>query len=221
VVFAGQSFWLTVVVVDQTNATKTDYCGTTSFTSTDPAAKIENGNMDTYNFTWSSTSNCNVVPNEDGVRIFFNVVFNKLGQQTLIAADTIDGTITGFASIMVVGVDVKLTKVPRLVSGASGDLVKFSVCWSNYSSASAFTFVITDAIPMGTAFFPEASTAAFDCGSTLPMNARVAYSTATSTTPPAAFTEANPVAGTRWLRFTIPQIGINTTGCACYRVSVN
>ncbi len=221
VVYSGQSFWITVVVVDQSNTTKTDYCGTISFTATDPLAKIENGNMDTYNFTWSSTTNCNAAPNEDGVHIFFNVIFNKLGQQTLIGADTVDGTITGFASIMVVGVDVKLTKVPRFVASASGDLVRFQLCWSNYSSASAFTFVITDAIPMGTAFFPEAGTAAFDCGGTLPVNLRVAYSTAASTTPPAAFTEANPIAGTRWLRFTVPQIGINSTGCACYRVTVN
>ena len=54
IVFIGQSFWITVVVVDQTSTTKTDYCGTTSFTSTDPAAKLESGAMDGYNFTWTS-----------------------------------------------------------------------------------------------------------------------------------------------------------------------
>ena len=222
VVFTGQSFWLTVIVTTQGGNTKLDYCGTSSFSSTDPSAKMENAPMDGYNFTWSSAAGgCGSSPFNNGVRVFINVTFNVLGLQTLVANDTTDGSITGLTTIMVVGADVKLTKEPRLTVGASGDTVQFRICWSNYSSASAMTFVITDAIPRGTAFVPEAGTAAFNCGNTLGLAAAVAYSTATSTTPPAAFTEANPVAGTRWLRWTLPMAGVNTTGCICYRVTVN
>ncbi len=74
---------------------------------------------------------------------------------------------------------------------------------------------------MGTVFVPEASSAALDCGNTAGQPLAVSYSTATSTTPPAAFTPGNPIAGTRWLRWTLPFSGLNTTGCACYRVTVN
>ncbi len=227
-VFIGQSFWITVIVASTGGGTQTDYCGTTSFTATDPAAKIENTGMDTYNYTWDSndpgascvgagcTGGC-----DNGVKLFFNVTMTKLGPQTIIANDTIDGSITGLATVMVVGVDIRLTKTPPLAVSASGDTVQFRICWSAYSSASAFTFVITDAVPMGTVFVPEASTAGFDCGNTKGVAPRVAYSTAASVTPPAAFTEANPIAGTRWLRFTIPQIGVATTGCVCFKVTVN
>jgi len=224
-VFTGQSFWITIVVVQgQNGQTKTDYCGTTSFTSTDSTAKVENTAMETYNFTWtSSTGGCSVVPNENGVRIFVNVIFNKLGLQSLVASDIADGTITGLATIMVVGADVKLFKEPRLALMASADTVQFKVCWSNYSSASAFTFVITDAVPMGTTFVPEATTAGFNCGSTDGVTVTVAYSTLTTPTVPlpASFTTANPVTGTRWLRFTVPMAGVQTSGCACYRVTVD
>ncbi len=219
--FAGQPFWITVIVQDLGGTTRSDYCGTTSFSSTDPAAKLEGAAMDAYNFTWSSTVAPCGAGSDNGVRLFFNVTLGRLGLQTIVASDTVDGSIIGLAAIMVVGADVKLTKEPRLAVGASGDTVSFRVCWSNYSSASAFTFVITDAVPLGTAFLPEAGTASFDCGNTAGAAPRVAYSTAASTTPPAAFTEANPLAGTRWLRFTIPQAGVNTTGCVCYRVTVN
>ena len=224
VVFTGQSFWLTIVVIDNGGSTKTDYCGTTSFTSTDPAAKIENSAMDTYNYTWTSSlvaGPCANASGPNGVRIFFQVTFTKLGLQTFIPSDITDGTITGLTTIMVVGADVHLTKEQRFQIAASADTVQFRVCWSNYSSASAFTFVITDAVPMGTTFLPEAGTASFNCGNTDGVAPVVAYSTAPSVTPPAAFTEANPIAGTRWLRFTLPISGVQTTGCICYRVTVN
>ncbi len=221
VAFVGQSFWITVAVYDSTGTTKVDYCGTSSFTSTDPGAQLEGTAMDAYNFTWSSSIACPAAPDENGVRMFVNVTLTRLGLQTIVGTDTVDGSITGLTAVVVVGTDVKLTKEPRLAVGASGDTVSFRVCWSNYSSASAFTFVITDAVPMGTTFLPEAGTAAFDCGSTDGVSIIPAYSTATSVTPPAAFTTANPLAGTRWLRWTIPMAGVATTGCACYRVTVN
>ncbi len=223
IVFSGQSFWITVVVIEAAGGTKTDYCGTTSFTSTDPAAQLEAGPMDTYNFTWSSSTACSAPPDEDGIRVFVNVIFQKLGTQTLIASDIFDGSILGLTAITVVGVDVRLTKEPRLSVRASGDTLQFKVCWSNYSSSSAFTFVITDAVPLGTAFVPEAGTAALNCGNSSGLPLTVAYSTATTATaPPAAsFVAGNPVAGTRWLRWTIPYAGVNMTGCGCYRVSVN
>jgi uncharacterized repeat protein (TIGR01451 family) len=226
VVFSGQPFWITIVVVIGTGTTKQDYCGTTSFTSTDPNAKLQGTGMDLYNYTWKSNAGpvCGSSPFDNGVRLFINVVFTRLGLQTLVAQDTVDGSINGIAGIMVTGADVKFTKTPRLTVGASGDTVSFRVCWSNYSTASAFTFVITDAIPLGTVFVPEAGTAAFDCGSTSGGAPRVAYSQTAQPTPPAAFTEANPTnlpSPVKWLRWTIPMVGINTTGCVCYRVSVN
>ncbi len=219
VVFTGLPFWLTVTVIEA-GVTKTDYCGTSSFTATDPAAKLEGSPMDGYNFIWTSTIACSAAPDENGVRIFVNVILNRLGLQTIIATDTTDGSITGIVAVMVVGADIRLTKTPPLAVSASGDTVSFRICWSNFSSASAFTFVVTDAVPMGSTFVPEAGTAAFNCGNTAGVAPVTAYSTATSVTPP-AFTDGNPIGGTHWLRWTVPQIGVNTTGCLCYRVTVN
>ncbi len=223
-VFIGQSFWITVVVIDATDTTKNDYCGTTSFTSTDPAAKIEGNPMDTYNYTWSSNvTPCGTGPFDNGVRVFVNVSMTKLGIQTLIASDTVDGSITGLGAVMVVGADVKLTKIPPLSVQASGDTVRFRVCWSNYSSASAFTFTVTDAVPLGTTFVPEATLGAYDCGNTTGVGVTTAYSLVTSATPPppGSFINGLPVAATHWLRWTVPYAGVNTTGCFCYRVSIN
>jgi len=224
VVYVGQQFWITVIAIEAGGGgdTKDDYCGTTSFTSTDPGAKIEGTGMDAYNFVWSSGFGCSAAPNENGVKLFFNVSMTKLGMQTIVATDAADGSITGMAVINVVGVDVKLTKEPPLQIAASSDTVRFKLCWSNYSSASAFTFVITDAVPMGTSFLPEAAATALSCGSTDGIALGVAFSLIASPTMPAAasFTTGNPVAGTRWLRWTVPWAGVETTGCACFRVVV-
>ncbi len=229
-VFAGQSFWITVLVIDSAGSTKTDYCGSTSFTSTDSKALIEGTPMDTYNYTWDSNdpgapckgAGC-VNGCDNGVKMFINVTMTKLGLQTIVGMDTVDGSILGLTTVMVVGADVKLTKTPGLSIAASGDTVRFQVCWSNYSSASAFSFVITDAIPMGTTFLPEATTAPFDCGSTDGVAVTVSSSTSTSAVaPPAAsFAAGLPPVGTKWLRWTVPMAGVQTTGCACFRVTVN
>ena len=80
---------------------------------------------------------------------------------------------------------------------------------------------MTDAVPQGTTFVPEATTAPLDCGNTDGTPVVVSYSTATSATPPSPFTTGNPIAGTRWLRWTVGMAGIQTTGCGCFRVSVN
>jgi uncharacterized repeat protein (TIGR01451 family) len=223
VVYSGQSFWITVIVLDSTGTTADDYCGTTSFTSTDPSAKINGSGMDAYNFTWSN----NIVPcnagTDNGVKMFFNVTFNKLGLSAIVAMDTNDGSITGVGVINVVGADVKLFKEPKLSVAASGDTVKFKVCWSNYSSASAFTFVITDAVPAGMTFVPEAAVTALDCGNTDGVALQVTYSTLSVAVMPgaASFTSGNPVGGTRWLRWTVPVAGVQTSGCACFRATVN
>jgi hypothetical protein len=230
VVYSGQSFWITVVVVDATSSTMLDYCGTTSFTSTDPAAKIESAGMDGYNYVWDSnevTATCKgagcVGSCDNGIKMFFNVTFTKLGLNAIVGIDIFDGSITGLGSFMVVGTDVKLFKEPRLVIAASGDTVQFKICWSAYSSASAFTFVITDAVPRGTTYVPEVASAMM-CGSTSGVAAMVAYSPTASASPPATFTSvpsAAPPAGLSWLRWTVPVVGVKTTGCACFRVSVN
>ena len=230
VVYAGASFWITVVVLDTSGDTKTDYCGTTSFTSTDPSAQLQGVGMSSYDYTWDSNDSgatckgggCTGIC-DNGVKLFVNVVFNRLGMQSIVAIDTADGSITGVSAVQVVGADVKLLKEPRLTVAASGDTVRFKVCWSNFSSASAFTFVVTDAVPVGMSFLPEASAAALNCGNTDGTAVTVAYTTsAAATMPPAAsFTAGNPVAGTRWLRWTVLTAGVQTTGCACYRVTVN
>ncbi|MEK7474425.1 MAG: hypothetical protein AAB152_02220 [Candidatus Coatesbacteria bacterium] len=215
VAFVGQSFWITVVVTEVGGGTKCDYTGTISFTSTDPGAKVETTPMDAYNYTWGA-GDC-------GIRIFLNVTMTRLGLQTIIAADTADGSVTGLSTLNVVGVDVRFTKEPRLAVAASGDTVRFRLCWSNYSSGSAFTFVVTDAVPAGTTFVPEASAAWLDCGNTDGVSLGVSYTTATTPTMPgpASFSSGNPVAGTRWLRWTIPVAGVYTSGCACFRVGIN
>jgi len=215
IVFSGTNFWITIVVKDTGGNTKMDYVGTTSFTSTDPAARILGGAMEGTNYTW--------VLADDGVHIFMNVSLSRIGMQTIVAQDTGDGSINGLTAILVVAADVKLQKFPKLVVAASGDTVQFKVCWSNYSSGSAFTFVMTDAIPNGMTFVPEAAVAGLDCGNTKGLGLSVAYSTSASAgMPPAAsFTGGNPVAGTRWLRWTVFYTGVNTTGCACYRAKIN
>ena len=215
-----------MIVVDIGGNTNTDYCGTTSFTSTDPTALIGGGAMDTFNFTWSSSVMCPAAPDENGVKMFVNVILNRLGLQTIVGADTVDGSITGLTTIMVVGADVRLTKQQGLTIAASGDTVQFRICWSNYSSASAFTFVMTDAVPMGTVYVPEAASLLW-CGDSDGVAIAVGYSTATSATPPAPASFVTitggtaPAVGTRWLRWTAYNAGVGTTGCACFKVQVN
>ncbi len=225
-VFSGQPFWITVVVVLNTGTTKIDYCGSTSFTSTDPLARIEGAAMDGYNFTWSSSSAvpaCSAAPDENGVRVFVNVTMYRLGLQSLVANDTSDGSINGVTAINVTGANIQFFKQPKLTVAASGDTVQFKICWSNYSSASGFSFVVTDAVPIGTSYLPEAGVAGLDCGTTNGTGMTVAYSTVATPTPPAAasFTTANPVAGTQWLRWSVPIVGVGTSGCACFRIRVN
>jgi uncharacterized repeat protein (TIGR01451 family) len=220
VVFVGQVFWITVVVLEQVGTTKTDYNGTTTFTSTDPGAKIQSTAMDSYNFTWDGCgTNC-------GVKIFINVSFTTLGIQTVVAVDTLDGSIAGVGTTMVVAADIKLEKRKKLTVAASGDTVQFLVCWSNYSTATGFTFVVTDAVPNGTTYFPEAASVSL-CSWNGPAapSITMAYSTATSSTPPAVFTTLAPAGlapgTTRWLRWTVRDVYVNSSGCLCYKVSVN
>jgi len=218
VVFIGQNFWITVVVLNQGGGTKTTYLGTASFSSTDPLAKLLGAAMDTVNYTW--------IAGDQGVKIFINVQLNRLGLINLTAQDILDGSITGMTTIMVVGADVKLEKLNKLSVAASGDTVQFRICWSNYSTATAYSFTITDAIPRGTDYVPELSNNAL-CGQNGPATASVSLAQAisASTTPPnASFTTI--AAGTsgsntaRWLRWTVRDVYVNSTGCVCFKVVV-
>jgi len=218
VVFVGQNFWITVAVIEQGGGTKVDYVGTTSFSSTDPKALIQSLAMDTYNYVW--------VVGDTGVKIFINVQFNRLGLINLSAQDTLDGSITGMTTVMVVGADVKLEKRKKLSVAASGDTVQFWLCWSNYSSATAYSFTITDAVPNGTTYVPELASQAI-CGQNGPFDASVslAASTSTTTTPPTNFATVNPGSSagstSRWLRWTVRDAYVNSTGCVCFKVVVN
>jgi len=217
VIVLGQNFWITVVVAESGGGTKTDYTGTSSFTSTDPGALIQSLGMSGYNYTW--------LPANAGVKIFINVSFSSIGLKTVIASDTMDGSITGLATILVVAADIKLEKRKRLSVAASGDTVQFWICWSNYSSTTGYSFTITDAVPNGTTYVPELAGLAV-CGQNGPFDASVslAASASTTTTPPTNFATVNPgsTAGgtTRWLRWTVRDVYVNSTGCVCFKVSV-
>jgi len=224
VVFLGQDFWITVVVVEQAGTTKTDYYGTNSvFTSSDPGAKIEGKDMGgTYSYPW--------VAGDAGVKIFINVRFNEMGLQSIVARDTTDGSISGLTAIMVVAADVKLFKKPRFSVASSGDIVEFKVCWSNYSTGTANLFVITDAIPAGMTYIPDNlsnSLCDFTAASppVLVPAGMAAFSTDSAGTMPAdgAFTEMGglPPTDVRWLRWTIQKVGVQTSGCVRYRVRIN
>jgi uncharacterized repeat protein (TIGR01451 family) len=173
--------------------------------------------MDTYNYAWVPAS-------DKGIHIFFRVSFTKIGMQTIVASDTMDGSIVGLAAIMIVGVDVQFFKEPRLSVAASGDTVNFKICWSNYSSASALSFVITDAVPKGTTYVPQVASNHI-CGTTSAIAYDFAYSTSQTSSPPAGgswtTTTVTPSPPVYWLRWTIKSVGIDTSGCACFKVSVN
>ena len=167
--------------------------------------------MDAYNFTWSLAN--------AGVKVFVKVTLTPLGYQSIIAADMLDGSIIGLTTIQVVGVDVKLTKMPPLQVAASGDTVQFRICWSNYSTATAATFTITDRVPAGTVYVPDIPSNHL-CGASRGFGAAtVAYSLDGGTTFPTMTGPATT--GVTHLRWTIPQVGVATTGCVCFRVAVN
>ncbi|NDB65537.1 MAG: hypothetical protein EB168_07715 [Euryarchaeota archaeon] len=50
--------------------------------------------MGTYNYVWSSdlAAGCGGFPYDNGVKMFVNVTLDKVGAQTIIAADTLDGS---------------------------------------------------------------------------------------------------------------------------------
>ncbi len=218
VVFLGQSFWITIVVIDSTDATNVGYAGTSIFTSTDPGAEIQATPLGSYSYPWQ--------PGDAGVKMFVNVTMTQLGIQSIIANDTLDGSITGLTTIIVVGVDVKLKKEPLLQIAASGDQIQFRICWSNYSSASAANFVITDAVPGGLTYVtnPIQTAASHFCGDTagIASSSTVAYSTTDNS--PGSFSTIPPggtTAAVKWLKWTIPSVGVNTTGCVCFKANVN
>lgn len=121
---------------------------------------------------------------------------------------------------LVVGVDVKVTAGYPLQMAVSGDVVQFTACWSNYSAATAFGFTMTDAIPEGTVYYPDMPANHY-CGSTSGFGAAtVAYSTTTNS--PGAYATLTGPASTavKFLRWTIPEVRVQTTGCVCFRVTV-
>ena len=160
------------------------------------------------------------------MKIFINVSFSQLGMQSVVAIDTLDGSISGVTATLVVGADIKLEKRKKLSVAASGDSVQFQLCWANNSSATGYSFSITDAVPRGTNYVPELASAAL-CGWSGPgaPSIQVAWSAATSTTPPATFTTlasgSMAAANTRWLRWTIRDVYVYSSGCVCFKINVN
>lgn len=217
VAYAGQSFWITVVALDAAGATKADYSGTTEFTSPDPGAKIEGVAMDSFSYAWAPAG-------DQGVRLFVNVVVDRLGPQAICAMDGLDGSIMGLGSVMVVAADVKLAKEPALAVGGIGDTMRFRISWSNYSSASASNCVITEALPPGAVYVPDSLSTTLE-GASAPLTYGVdwvaAYSTSTNVADPspASFvtTGGAPPDNARWLRWTLATVGVNTSGTFFYR----
>ncbi|MEK7766957.1 MAG: hypothetical protein AAB368_12040, partial [bacterium] len=213
VVYLGQTFWITVVVTRVGGATETTYAGTSSFTSTDRNAVLENQSMDSYNYAWTGA--------EEGVKVFVKVTLGTLGLQAIVVTDMIDGSINGLATVQVVGADIKLVKWPPLQVSASGDIVPFRICWSNYSTATGSSFTINDAIPNGTIYVPDVLSNHF-CGATKGFGAATAaYSTDGGigyTSMPVGGPATTGVTNLRW---TIPTVGVMTTGCVCFKVTVN
>ncbi len=223
VAYLGQPFWITVVVTGAVGGTETDYCGTSAFTSSDPLAQIEGVPMALFNYDWTSEFNPECATGSDnGIKIFGGVILNELGIKNISVFDTTDGSVTGLAAIMVVGINLKFSKEPKMHVASSGDEVQFRICWSSYSSASALEFTVTDAIPKGTTYVQDLL-ANHLCGATDGLaGASVAFSTADN--QPGSF-QPLPAGGTsqdvKWLRWTIPQVGVDTTGCVCFKVRVD
>ncbi len=230
VVYAGQPFCLTVVVVSNSGATKLDYCGISHFSSTDPNAQMAWGDMESADYSWTTSWDPTCISgDDDGLHVFCNVIFRQLGPQSLLVSDTQDGSITGMAVVQVVGVSVKFRKEPAGTTAASGDVLNFRICWSNFGSGSALDFVVTDRVPSGFEYIPGEAKDHF-CGATYgfgtaPFQSSVAYSV--SGNSHGDFTTLNPLGGlspsnVTWLRWTIPQaVGTNTTGCVCFKAKVN
>ncbi|MEK7767982.1 MAG: hypothetical protein AAB368_17255, partial [bacterium] len=114
-----------------------------------------------------------------------------------------------------------LTKTPPLQVVSSGDIVQFKICWSNYSTATASMFTINDEIPSGMVYYPDVSTNHL-CGATSGVaGITPAYSTdggSAYTTMPGGGPGTTGVTNLRW---TVPAVGVMTTGCVCYKVTVN
>lgn len=230
VVFVGQKFWLTVVVLGGGNVTEIDYCGTSGFTSSDPLAQIEGLPMGGYTYPWKADppSFCDnpIGVNDNGVKVFVNVSMGRTGNQTIVVNDTADGSIVGLGAVFVVAADVKLTKHPSSVQ-ASGDIVQFRICWSNYSEATVSGFTITDRMPNGFTYLTDPPQAPADllCGGTYgnPTGVTVAYSITDNS--PGSFSQMSGAIGgpplPAWLRWTIPEVIPNTTGCVCFKAKVN
>lgn len=86
-VVAGQPFWVTVVVAYATGTTKTDYCGITVFTSTDPTALVNGGPLGAASLAWSSGSaGCGSAPFNNGIG-HFQAVLNSPCQQSVVLQD--------------------------------------------------------------------------------------------------------------------------------------
>ncbi len=232
VVYAGQPFCMTIVVISASGGTKIEYCGVSDFTSTDPQASISGVPLDNFLFQWKS----DVIPPTDpcydglgppnGVMVFCNVIMRRLGLQTIIVSDSQDGSITGMAGLQVVGVNVKFRKEPDMVPMSSGDTVNFKICWSNFSSGSAFDFVVTDRVPSGFEYIPGYSADHF-CGATYgfgtaPFQSSVAFSvTGNNHGDFTTLTTGTSPTNVTWLRWTIPQaVGANTTGCLCFKAKI-
>jgi len=79
---------------------------------------------------------------------------------------------------------------------------------------------------MGTTYVPELASTAV-CGQNGPFDASVslAASASTTTTPPTNFATVNPGSmpggTTRWLRWTVRDVYVNSSGCVCFKVVVN
>jgi len=153
VAVSGVPFWITVTAVDGAANTWTDYCGTSSFTSTDDPLALVNGvAMDAYNYTWHSSLTCPSAPNPNGTWGFL-VTFFKPGFSCVFIQDTVFPAASGFFCV-VVGtppappvLSVSAVKTLEPVFPWSGGPVTYGIVVANTGAATITDLTVVDTIP--------------------------------------------------------------------------
>jgi len=157
VVTSGVPFWITVVVVsDLDGNTRTDYCGTSLFTSTDPAAVIDGTPMDAFDFAWSSSTACSAPPDEDGVS-GFSVILTGTGTRVIALSDTVSGDIAGVAIVTVTapsGLTALLVQTPD--SPGNLQSVTYRLVVTNTGTSTISALEVVDTVSAGIDYYSVA-----------------------------------------------------------------
>ncbi len=140
--FTTEDFWVTVVVLDVAGTTRADYCGTTSFTSTDPLALINGVPMGSFTFAWSSSLACSSPPDEDGITGFWIRLPSAHSSDFLNLRDAGTPVTLGGQSIAQ-GIPLVTWETATPSVAKAGDLVEYRISFSNESNVSGWSVMIT------------------------------------------------------------------------------